>query len=49
LENNLTEAVFRADDKSLAGLKDIVFFVHWEIPHACHGSKEKVDAWLKKD
>ena len=49
LENNLTEAVFRADDESLAGLKDIVFFVHWEIPHACHGSPENVTAWLKKE
>lgn len=42
LENDLTEAVFRADSKSLAGLADIVRFVHHEIPHSCHGSREKV-------
>ena len=47
LENNLTEAVFRADSNSLAGLADIVRFVYWEIPHSSHGSKEKVDAWLR--
>jgi len=47
LENNLSEAIFRADSNSLAGLEDIVRFVYWEIPHSSHGSVEKVNAWLK--
>ena len=48
LENNLREAIFLADPESLAGLSDIIRFVHWEIPSASHGSKEKVDAWLRR-
>jgi len=46
LENDLAEAVFRADKDSLRGLADIVRYVHWEIPHKSHGSKAKVTAWL---
>ena len=49
LENDLTEAVFRADSSSLAGLADIVRYIHWEIPHSSHGSREKVEAWLNKE
>jgi hypothetical protein len=49
LENNLSEAIFRADPNSLAGLKDIVLFIHWEIPHSSHGSVEKVNAWLEEE
>ena len=48
LENDLAEAVFRADNNSLAGLADIVRYVHWEIPHNSHGSKTKVKAWLNE-
>ena len=46
LENNLSEAVGRADTASQIGLFDIVRYVHWEIPGDCHGSREKVTAWL---
>ena len=49
LENNLMEAIFHADPNSLAGLEDIVRFVHEEIPHSSHGSVEKVNAWLKTE
>mgnify|MGYP003661526621 CR=1 FL=1 len=48
LENNLSEAVFRADKDSLAGLADIVRYVHWEIPDNCHGSRKKVRAWVEE-
>jgi len=48
LENNLMEAIFRADPNSLAGLKDIVRFVYEEIPLSSHGSVKKVNAWLAK-
>ncbi len=49
LENNLSEAIIRADRFSLAAIKDIVMYVHWEIPGPCHGSPDKVNAWLKRD
>ena len=49
LENNLSEAIIRADVFSLAAIKDIVMYVHWEIPGNCHGSPEAVNAWLKRD
>jgi hypothetical protein len=40
--------VFRAgDDDSLRGLRDIMRYIHWEIPGGCHGSKSKVENWLK--
>ncbi len=49
LENNLSEAIGRADNQSQAGLVDIVRYVHWEIPGDCHGSREKVAAWLNQE
>lgn len=47
LENDLMQAMGRADEHSLRGLFDIVRFVRWEIPADCHGSPEKVRAWLE--
>ena len=44
--NNLMEAVGRADDDNLRNLYTICMYVRWEIPHNCHGSPEKVRAWL---
>jgi len=49
LENDLSEAVFRADKDSLRGLADIVRYVHWEIPNNSHGSRQKVTAWLNEE
>ena len=49
LENNLSEAIGRADQDSLWGLQDIVRFVHWEIPGNCHGSPAIVEAWLTSE
>ncbi|KKM07197.1 hypothetical protein LCGC14_1736310 [marine sediment metagenome] len=46
LENNLMEATGRADGDSQAALFEIVRYVRWEIPSRCHGSPEKVRAWL---
>ena len=45
LSNDLS-AVLRADKDSLAGIKDLVMFVHNEVPAQCWGSPEKVSAWL---
>lgn len=46
LENDFQRAIGRADTHSLAGIKDIMLYVEWEIPSTCHGSPEKVAAWL---
>lgn len=46
LENNLLDAVCNADPQSLAWLKEIVQYVHWEVPGAAHGTPEKVKAWV---
>jgi len=47
LANDLTEAVCRADDASLAAILPIVKYVYNCLPSRCHGSPEKVKAWLK--
>jgi len=49
LENNLMEAFGRADGGNRLSLFSICEYVYNEIPSACHGSPEKVKAWLKKD
>jgi hypothetical protein len=48
LENNLFDSVWRADDKSMDNLADIVSYIYHELPSGCHGSPEKVINWLKK-
>ncbi len=45
LENDLMEAVPRADSGSLAGLRELCQFVHGYTPRDCHGSREIVRAW----
>ena len=45
LENDLTEAVNRADSTNIHRLQDIVRFMYNELPQGCWGSKEKVRAW----
>ena len=47
LENDLTEAIGRADEENILILKDIVGYIFNELPMTCWGSKEKVKAWLK--
>lgn len=48
LENDLAMAVGRADHTSYAHLREIVSYVHWEVPSGCHGSPEKVQKWLDR-
>lgn len=48
LENNLKEAVGRADVQSQRALCAIVSYCYNHIPSACWGSPEKVEEWLKK-
>lgn len=47
LENDLREAVGRADVYSLAALNVIVQLLYNEIPSPAWGSPEKVRAWRK--
>ena len=46
LENNLTDAVLRADEVSLAYLRELVQFLHKSAPALAHGSPAAVEAWL---
>jgi hypothetical protein len=46
LSNDLKEAVGRADDTNVRLLREYVIYLYNEIPAACWGSPEKVDAWL---
>lgn len=47
LENNLMEAVCRADPDSLCALWQICIFVYNELPGNCHGSPGIVQEWIK--
>lgn len=46
LENNLREAVLRADDNSQAGLKALVWFLFRSAPRIAWGDPDTVAAWL---
>jgi hypothetical protein len=43
--NDLREAVARADENSLAGLKPLVQFMHNYSPPGCWGSPKHWDTW----
>ena len=46
LQNDLLDAVSRADRLSLLGIKAIVQYCHWELPSGSWGSSAAVKAWL---
>jgi hypothetical protein len=46
LSNDLLGAVFVLDEETLAALKPICEVICWELPATCHGSAERVAAWL---
>ncbi len=46
LENDFTAAALRADHQSAPAFQAIGLFLHHSTPRECHGSKEKVAAWL---
>ena len=46
VENDLANAVGRADAQNAAALRSIVMWIYNEAPSACWGSKEKVRAWI---
>lgn len=47
LENNLMEALGRADHVNRDSLFDYGNFLYNEAPPPCYGSAEKVSAWLR--
>ena len=47
IQNNLTEAIGRADEGSYSVLREIVRWFYNEAPFTCWGSPEKMDEWLK--
>lgn len=48
LENNLKMAYWLADPNSRAAIPHLIQWLHWEAPPQCHGSPEKVQAWIQK-
>ena len=48
LENDLMESFGRADGVSRAGLHNLLMWLSWDAPGNCHGSPEKVAAWIEK-
>jgi len=48
LENNLIEAVGRADSVNVHELPAYVGYLYNEAPADCYGSKELVSAWVSK-
>jgi len=48
LENNLMEAMGRADDWNREILFEICSYVYNDMPAACHGNKEKVRKWIEE-
>lgn len=46
LENNLCEAICRADSDNRKDILEIVQYVYNELPGNCWGSKEIVEKWL---
>jgi hypothetical protein len=49
LENNLCEALGRADMENRHNIFEIVQYLYNDIPNTCWGSREKVKAWLEDE
>lgn len=48
LKNNFVEACLRADDINRCALFQIAAFLYEDAPAACHGSPQRVEAWLEQ-
>jgi hypothetical protein len=48
LENDLAQALGRADEDARENLHDIVKYLYNQAPSSCWGSKEKVNQWREK-
>jgi hypothetical protein len=48
LENDLMEALGRADPDNREHIFGICYYIYNYTPHICHGSPEKVKKWLER-
>lgn len=47
IQNNLSQAVGRADNENLKNIPAFVSYFYNECPLVCWGSKEKMEKWIK--
>ena len=47
IENDLMQAVDRADDRNIRNLPAYANYFYNHTPSACHGSREKMKAWIE--
>jgi hypothetical protein len=47
LSNDLMEAFGRADEDNRRDLFEICQYIYNETPAICHGSKERINEWIK--
>jgi len=47
ISNDLRGAVMLADSENIDNLSAFSMYFYWETPPDCHGSKEKMEAWIK--
>ena len=48
ISNDLRNALAHADIENLENLPAYTMYFYWETPPDCHGSKEKMEAWINK-
>jgi hypothetical protein len=48
LENNLIEAVFKADEQNSKDLREIIRYVNDELPWSAWGGPERIKRWIKR-
>lgn len=48
LENDLKRTIQLANDETMPFIRDIVNYIHWEIPGPCQGSPGAVCAWVEQ-
>jgi hypothetical protein len=47
LSNDLFGAFSQADETSRTHLQELVRHIYWNVPSGCHGSPQKVTAWIR--
>lgn len=48
IQNNLKEAVGKADEENIGNIPAFIVYFYNEAPAACWGSLENMEAWLKE-
>lgn len=47
LSNDLFAAFARADEAGRTHMEELVRHIYWNVPSGCHGSTQKVTAWIR--